>query len=309
MGGGPTAAPRSRRYRWRRPSASGRHCARRGRASATPGQAGRSLKDLTRTPPTDRERPASPWPAALQAAPASSTSRHHRRRTGPLPIDPGHWGRPAGAARPLLPSWTPLGAPPPPPLPLVRPATEEPRRSQRPHQRRGRGALIESVVAVAILLTVALVSGRGRAGGSPPVPSTAITTWDGRAVPVITQLVGDLTAIEGDTAPNQGLSVVHLRHDGADLGRDLVAAQALGSPPPTSPLASLWTVTLRQLAGGQVELDAAVARPTSTAIAQVRQQLALAGDGLLQLGHRTVSGSSLRSAVRPLGDRDTPAPT
>jgi hypothetical protein len=188
-----------------------------------------------------------------------------------------------GAARPVLPPWTPLGAPPPLPLPPEVPAIERTRHSWSPHRRRWRGAVIEAAVAVGIVLTVALVSGGGGAS-SAPVPSTAITAWDRSAIPVITQLVDDLTAIEGDTAPNQSSSLVRLRQDDAGLRRDLVTAQALRSPPPDSALASLWTTTLRQLAGGQVELDAAVAQPTSTAIAQVRQQLAFAGDGLLQLG-------------------------
>jgi hypothetical protein len=251
-------------------------------ASATPARPGRNLRHLARTPQTDRDRPAPAWPAPLGVEPALAPSPHPRDQTGPLPISPGQWGRPpVGARRPALPPWTPLGAPPPPPLPPERPATEEPRRRQR-------GVVVEVGVAVAILLTVALMSGRGGAS-SAPAPSTAITAWDRRAVPVITQLVGDLTAIERDTAPNQGFSLVRLRHDDTDLRRDVVTAQGLGSPPADSALAALWTLTLQQLAGGQVVLDEAVARPTSAAIAHVHQQLALAGDGVLQLGQNVQS--------------------
>ncbi len=265
-----------------------RHFARRGSASATPARAGRNLNHLARIPQTDRDRPAQPWPAPLGVEPAPPTSRRPRQPTGPLPISPGKWGRPPEAeTRPALPPWLPLGAPPLLPLPPEVATTERTPRS-RPPSRRWRGAVIEVAVALAILLTVALVSGRNGAASAPGA-STATTAWDRSAIPIIIQLVDDLTAIEDDTAPNQAISLTRLRQDDTNLRRDVAAAQALPSPPPGPTLAALWTASLQQLTGDRAALDATLAQPTSTAIARLRQQLAMVGAGLLQLGQSVQS--------------------
>jgi hypothetical protein len=170
---------------------------------------------------------------------------------------------------------------------MAGPLSEHIRPSRPPSRRRRRGAVIEAAVAAVILVTVALVSGRGGVS-SASLPSSAIASWDSRALPVIAQLVDDVAAIEGDTAPNQGFSLVRLRQDGTGLQRHLAAAQALRSPPDPAQ-AVLWAVALQQLGDGRAMIDAAVAEPTATAIARVRQQLALAGDGLLQLSQNIQS--------------------
>jgi hypothetical protein len=226
----------------------------------------------------DREEPAATWPAPLRVGPVPATSRPRRGTGRPLPIDPGRWGRPPGAPRRPLPPWVPVGAPPPPPLPPV-PAPSAPITEGASRLRR-RSILIEALVAVAILVTVALAGAGGRSTStSAPVASSRLTDWARQSIPIITNLVADLTAIGQDTAPGTSPSSASINVDAAGLRRDLAAANALAAPPDGA-TASRWLATLGQIARAQTALDAVSAPTDPLAIARVQRQAATAGDDL-----------------------------
>jgi hypothetical protein len=215
---------------------------------------------------------------------------------GPLPIDPGSWGRPAVAPidSPPLPSWVPVGAPPPPPPP---PLAKSPRSSAGSafsarvrewswtHGRRRR-ALIEGGVAIAILLALALA---GRPGGASQaqVGSSALTEWGQTAGPAITNLIDDVKTIEGGTRPDAGVPPDQLRAEALRYQADLAAATQLGRAPDRA-IAESWSAALLQLAAAAHVLSAAQpSDPATTARAHVR--FAAAEEELLRLEQELAS--------------------
>lgn len=173
-------------------------------------------------------------------------SRGHAPPATPLPT--GEWGRPPrpqpaetvqqrGRARTHLRRFFP---PPPPPPPAnyshATPLT----------RRRFRSVVAELAIAAAVIASVALLSG-GSASQRHRVDASL--QWNSRALPVLTALVGDLTALQsdsrglGDTPQSDGSA---LPVDASRLQRDVAAARALPEPP-SAGLTRPWSAALSQL--------------------------------------------------------------
>jgi hypothetical protein len=143
----------------------------------------------------------------------------------------------------------------------------------------------ELVVAFVVIAVVAVTtSGRLDTSASTP-PSPALTSWWQGAVPVVTNLVGDLTAIERDTNSAVNANPASLGSDFNRLRQDLVDARALPAPPGRQATA-LWSMILAQFAAPQRTLAAAASTLSPATVALAHVQFAAAGNALVQLGEQ-----------------------
>jgi hypothetical protein len=152
-----------------------------------------------------------------------------------------------------------------------------------------RSALIEIVVAAAILLGVAIGAG-SQAALTTPVAPDAIQAWGGSAVPAIINLIDDVRTVQDGTAPGSTTSPSHLSQDADRLAEDLDAARAL-PPPPSALLAADWAQALRALTNAQHGLVSALARPTPASLGLARSRLEAATNSLLQIGQEIQADS------------------
>ena len=152
------------------------------------------------------------------------------------PLPTGNWGRPAQTRRRRASSDSQDGGgdlrisepPPPPPAVFIR---RSPRGLLR--QRPG-GVALELLISVAVLVAVSV--GVGASSGRTGTPA-ASHTWSGRALPVLTSLVDDLTT----------------RDPRAPLLSDDSRAHALGSP--GEGLDAQWSVVLSRVDAAVGDLE------------------------------------------------------
>ncbi len=240
---------------------------------------------------TDNDNGAPSWPAPLPAIEEGVSTADAFPGWAPLPVDPGEWGRPPARAdgEPPLGSRVDASAvsaapplllvPPRPPAPApalpTAPAREEP-------QRRGlrwlrRGVVLETAVAVAILLVLALSDSTG--GASPSL------AWKQAARPVITRLLGDIANLERDSAPATPAPPARRSLDAIVFDRDLAAAKGLPAPP-NSALAAAWAGSL----GSLTSAEPAVESPSpghAAADARGRLQFLAAAAELVDVARRS----------------------
>jgi hypothetical protein len=112
--------------------------------------------------------------------------------------------------------------------------------------------LVEAAVAVILLAGLAFV-GPGGSVGRLPAESSTIPQWTGNALPLVTKLISDCTAIENDSGPASATGATTKRGDAARYELDLAAAQRLPVPP-DSELAQAWRATLGQAASATSDL-------------------------------------------------------
>lgn len=112
---------------------------------------------------------------------------------------------------------------------------------------------MEVAVAAVVIASVSLLGVGPRSG---PGRGDAGVVWDSRATPVLTALVGDLTALQSDASPGGDTAAARssLALDASRLRRDLSAARAL-PPPPSASLRSQWSSALERLASAAAESD------------------------------------------------------
>jgi hypothetical protein len=144
--------------------------------------------------------------------------------------------------------------------------------------------MAEVAVALIVLISVGVAT-NGRLHPSTPAPapeSTALSAWWQNAVPVYTNLTGDLTAIEQDTSNTLSAAAAALASDAARLGQDLARAHQLPAPPDQA--AASWNQVLAQFVTPQRTLAAAAATLSPATILLAHDQFAMAGNALVQLG-------------------------
>jgi hypothetical protein len=145
---------------------------------------------------------------------------------------------------------------------------------------------VEVAVALAVVAGVAIgTSGRRDAGGSTTTPPVALASWWVNAVPVVTNLVGDLTAVERSTSSAVSADPAALAVDGAGLERDLSEARRLPAPP-NRPAAELWSEILAQFATPQRTLAAAAATLSPATVALAHSQFINTGGAFIQLSQQ-----------------------
>lgn len=134
------------------------------------------------------------------------------------------------------------------------------------------------------------------AGGSPATHhEDAQLRWNSRALPALTQLVGDLGALAGDAGSGtaQASSPGLISRDATTLRADLASARSLG-PPPGPELRAGWAAALARVgsavAAGEATVAAAGGAHYTAQVTTLRSAVADAGDTLLRLA------SGLRSA-------------
>jgi hypothetical protein len=81
-----------------------------------------------------------------------------------------------------------------------------------------------------------------------------VTRWTTSALPVLSKLTGDCTAIENNSGPASASSAGARRDMAARYQVDLAATERLGAPP-DSTLAQEWGSMLRQLTAAEAELE------------------------------------------------------
>jgi hypothetical protein len=144
-------------------------------------------------------------------------------------------------------------------------------------------------VAATVLVTVGVLSAGGGARTSPS-PQSQLAAWARQAVPEVITLVDDLRSVTARTADPTKEASASLVADEARLRADTEAARRL-VPPPGNGLDALWAGVLDRLTVGDHTLRAAVSGQDPAALALALQQLAAAGDALLQLGQAVPAGS------------------
>jgi hypothetical protein len=147
---------------------------------------------------------------------------------------------------------------------------------------------MELAVAATVLVTVALVSAGGGARPSP-VPASQAAVWSRQVVPVVIALVDDLRAVNAHTTDPTATASPSVVADEARLRADIEAARRL-PPAPGNGLHPLWAGVLDRLTLGDRTLQVAVSSQDPTAMALARQQLATAGDALVQLAQVIPAG-------------------
>jgi hypothetical protein len=111
-------------------------------------------------------------------------------------------------------------------------------------RRRPGGVALEIGIAAAVLLVVALTAATSPAKTAAAPDRAAEKGWPGRALPVITALVDDLSAIDGATKAGEiGRPAFSQTRSG--FLSDFARARSLGSP--GGSLAAMWSGALGQI--------------------------------------------------------------
>jgi hypothetical protein len=143
---------------------------------------------------------------------------------------------------------------------------------------RGRAGVVEAVLAVAIVLSIAAAT-----AGSGPSSRETLAKWGRTGVPAITALVEDLAPIQREvsvTSPGgpdvSAVDVVALRSQLADV-RQL-------KPPPTAATAAAWNTALTEIATALRLVAPAGPHPSDATAKAIAAELSAAGQHLLGLG-------------------------
>jgi hypothetical protein len=270
------------------------------------------LGALTSLRDVDEEREAAAWPVVSYLGTDRIPDLGASEWRQAVPIATGSWGRPPAPHHEpsgpeadfdldvleALPAAL-VGGPTPAPVAhlLLAPSTT-PRQTAEQRLRqlrvparstavRRRCATVCAELAVALVVVAAVAvgtSGRVNTTELPPAAAPALGSWWLSAVPAVTNLVGDLGAIERDTSSALNADPAVLGSDSSRLEQDIAQARRLPAPPLSA--VALWARILAQFAGPQRTLDAAASTLSPATVALAHEQFAVAGETVVQLGEQ-----------------------
>jgi hypothetical protein len=142
---------------------------------------------------------------------------------------------------------------------------------------------VEAAVGIVVLAGLALVA-PSRPTGLVPDESAAVTRWTTTALPVLTNLINDATAIERDSGPASVVAPGAPSTDAARYQADVATAQRLPAPPDAA-LAQAWRAALTQLSTTRLDRGTLTgARPE--AIARIHVHFAALETVLLEFAQQ-----------------------